>query len=37
MEVRKIINICKKRKSITLFNDQKVQWISDGFASQDGT
>lgn len=33
MEVRKIINICKKKKHITLFNAENVQWISDGFAA----
>lgn len=32
MKIRKIIDICKKRGNITIFESGKEQWISDGAA-----
>ena len=32
MEIKKIINFCKKRGALYLFDGEETQWISDGIA-----
>lgn len=32
MKVRKVIDLCKKEKTIQLYNTEGLQWVSNGFA-----
>ena len=32
MKIKKLIDLCKKRGCFYLFEDERVQWLSDGVA-----